>query len=700
MKGSYKGPDDSDSQLSDSPTGSAGEGVELAKPRRTSHALRAGFIFLGLGIVGFGIVVAFIWNSQRDPVPGKKALLALAPTKEVTQKSASPSLGSSHKPRPAAPAGTVTHKAGSATRKAGLPARKQGEQSKSNQPDLRLQATLAKRDPFSDGWDTEVLNEVAGAQLKAIGKLISHHEELEKGDFDLLTTADISCSSLRPPNLSPSFTSEAVQVFTSTRSLSVETKAIISTGRDSLVETIRSLAAPFAGSDDVHTKFKIIRVEVEGGEIETEVYYQASGTTERGIIQQNATLICGWIQEKSATGDRPALRLTRLAASNFTEVIGPAGGQPLLADCTEAVLGENPSFADQLMKSTNHWRRSLQSSLGVDIFGHQGLAIGDANGDGLEDIYVCQPGGVPNRLYIQNADGTADDDSSHSGLDLLDRSRSALFLDLDNDADQDLVLLLSSTVVFFANDGQGKFTIEQTLAVGTATTLAAADYDNDGDLDIYICGYSAPVGGESAPIPYHDANNGNRNRLLRNDGAWKFSDVTVEVGLDRNNTRFTLSASWEDFDNDGDMDLYVANDFGRNCLYRNDGGQFVNIAAEAGVEDLSAGMGVSWGDYNNDGLMDIYVSNMFSSAGNRVAFQRKFRDDDNPETRSMFQRHARGNSLFENAGDGTFRDVSVEAAVTMGRWAWGSVFTDLNNDGWRDLLVTNGLATNEDTGDL
>ena len=111
-------------------------------------------------------------------------------------------------------------------------------------------------------------------------------------------------------------------------------------------------------------------------------------------------------------------------------------------------------------------------------------------------------------------------------------------------------------------------------------------------------------------------------------------------------------------------------------------------------------MGVSWGDYNNDGLMDIYVSNMFSSAGNRVAFQRKFRDDDTAETKSMFQRHARGNSLFENAGDGTFRDVSVEAAVTMGRWAWGSVFTDLNNDGWRDLLVTNGLATNEDTGDL
>jgi hypothetical protein len=236
--------------------------------------------------------------------------------------------------------------------------------------------------------------------------------------------------------------------------------------------------------------------------------------------------------------------------------------------------------------------------------------------------------------------------------------------------------------------------------VGTATTLTSADFDNDGDLDLYVCGYSAPTGGESAPVPYHDANNGHRNRLLRNEGEWTFKDVTAEVGLDQNNTRYTFSACWEDFDNDGDMDLYVANDFGRNCLYRNDTGRFVNIAAQAGVEDISAGMGVSWGDYNNDGLMDIHVSNMFSSAGNRVSYQRQFHNDDTDGVRQHFQRHARGNTLFRNTGDGTFQDVSVEAGVTMGRWVWGSLLADINNDGWRDLLVTNGMATNESTADL
>jgi len=438
--------------------------------------------------------------------------------------------------------------------------------------------------------------------------------------------------------------------------------------------------------------------------VETDVYFQADGPTSQGIVQQNATWTCRWIQQHpTAAGQPPKLKLTSITVSDYRESIGSADGQPLLVDCTRAVLGENSSFHDQLMKSTNHWRRTLEASLGIDVFGHQGLAIGDANGDGLQDVYICQAGGVPNRLYVQNGDGTARDESACSGLDILDRSRSALFLDLDNDGDQDLVLLLSTSVALFANDGSGQFALKLIQPVGTATTLTAADYDNDADLDIYVCGYSAPTGGESAPVPYHDANNGNENHLLSNLGNWQFSNVTQKVALDQDNTRYSLSASWEDFDNDGDMDLYVANDFGRNCLYRNDystTGQFVNIAPQAGVEDLSAGMGVSWGDYNNDGLMDLYVSNMFSSAGNRVAYQRQFRTADDSRTRADFQRHARGNSLFENAGDGTFRDITLDAEVAMGRWAWGSLFADINNDGWRDLLVTNGLATNEDTDDL
>ncbi|MEM7385229.1 MAG: VCBS repeat-containing protein, partial [Verrucomicrobiota bacterium] len=95
----------------------------------------------------------------------------------------------------------------------------------------------------------------------------------------------------------------------------------------------------------------------------------------------------------------------------------------------------------------------------------------------------------------------------------------------------------------------------------------------------------------------------------------------------------------------------------------------------------------------------LYVSNMFSAAGNRITYQRQFQTSTNEEVKNQFQRHARGNSLFRNM-KGTFKDVSVDSAITMGRWAWGSRFVDFNNDGWDDILVANGFITTEDTGDL
>jgi hypothetical protein len=201
-------------------------------------------------------------------------------------------------------------------------------------------------------------------------------------------------------------------------------------------------------------------------------------------------------------------------------------------------------------------------------------------------------------------------------------------------------------------------------------------------------------------LPYHDAENGAANLLLANCGEWKFEEVAAQVGLDANNTRFSFAAAWEDYDGDGDPDLYVANDFGRNNLYENTAGAFEDVAARAGVEDLSAGMGVAWGDADGDGTMDLYVSNMFSSAGQRVAYQRRFREGAAPEVLQQYQRHARGNSLFLNAGDKTFRDVSEESGVTRGRWSWGSIFSDMNGDGHLDLVVPNGFLTSERPDDL
>jgi hypothetical protein len=266
-------------------------------------------------------------------------------------------------------------------------------------------------------------------------------------------------------------------------------------------------------------------------------------------------------------------------------------------------------------------------------------------------------------------------------------------------------------VVFGENDGRGRFSRRARIAgVDDPQSMAAADFDRDGDLDVYLCGYtrrieysdrSAEVGfGTRAPVPYHDANNGGANALLRNDGSFAFTNVTNEVGLGENNGRFSWAAAWEDYDDDGDPDLYVANDYGRNNLYRNEAGRFRDVAAAAGVEDPGNGMSADWGDYDRDGDMDLYVGNMFSSAGRRIATQELFAPGGTAAARADLLRSARGNSLFANQGGGLFRDVSEEAGVTLGRWAWASIFFDLNNDGWQDLVVANGFFTHEDSSDI
>ena len=385
---------------------------------------------------------------------------------------------------------------------------------------------------------------------------------------------------------------------------------------------------------------------------------------------------------------------------------GRRSAQPFV-DCTQAAIGDSPYYKRILAYGIDHWLDRIETRYGLDASGWEGIAVGDANGDGRDDIYVCQPGGLANGLLVQQADGTAEDVAKQAGVDVLDQTSSALFVDLDNDGDQDLVLAIAMGVVVYSNDGQGKFVSRTAKLVpeGVPLSLSAADYDLDGDLDLYVCCYSKRRSVVShhfmgRPLPYHDANNGVRNLLLRNNRDWHFQDVTQRVGLSQNNQRFSFAAAWEDYDNDGDLDLYVANDYGRNNLYRNTDGSFADVASQAGVEDMAAGMSVSWGDVDNDGWMDLYVSNMFSSAGNRVTYQRQFQPGADAATRAGLQRHARGNSLFAGSRSGSFRDISEPAAVTMGRWAWGSTLADLNNDGLKDIVVANGFLTQELPDDL
>ena len=524
-----------------------------------------------------------------------------------------------------------------------------------------------------------------------------------------LLTSDFRTTPLRPA-LTSVFKDDAFEVLRPGELAAEPSLAGAGGFRDALAP-VRAAFHPASPPPDLPAlrgKAKVVRVDParDGRPWSTLVYFEAS----RGPVQQNAEWLCTWHR---GAGEA-ALLLHSITLVRFEEIRAstPAAdpARPPFSDCTEAVLGANASWKDQLLHGANHWHGNLDVAFGIHQ-GNQGVAIADTNGDGLEDVYFCQPDGLPNRLFLQQPDGTLRDFSRESGLDFLDLSRSALLIDLDNDGDVDSVLAHRFSVTFLENDGTSRFRVVRTIDTESRVSgLAAADYDHDGDLDVYVCGYS-PIGQTSPedifanPVPYEDANNGAFNYLYRNDGGLRFADATAEAGLDIHNTRFSFCAAWEDFDNDGDQDLYVANDFGRNNLYRNElvpTGKpvFTDAAAELGVEDIAASMSVDWADADNDGHMDLYIGNMWSSAGNRIAFQQQFKPGTSEETRQAIQRHARGNTFFKNVPGKPFLDASETAGLTMGRWAWGSNFIDLNNDGWEDIYVANGFMSAPDTGDL
>ncbi len=569
---------------------------------------------------------------------------------------------------------------------------------------VRSQFSVADNDdPRRDGWETEALNLAVSAQLKRLAEVLRDGPALRAESLRPLVTDDISIVWPRSDKLQEVHREATLVVRRGPNAGAGDAPSARSTARaapDDGAEAARSalgaLWAENAPRGAVQSHWKVVRVEPSPPELATDLIGEVAFSTSSGRVGLHLRARATWL----IGGPDAHPQLRSLAVGELEEVSWLQAKGPWFVDDAAAVLGHHASYWAQLAHGQNYWVSRVQRQLGMSFGMQTGLAVGDANGDGLDDLYVCQPGGLPNRLYVMRADGRADDLSAAAGLDWLMPTAAAQFADLDNDGDQDLLLVAvdRSGIWCLRNDGRTHFeVVTQLEGPQSPTSLALADYDSDGNLDLYVCNYQdggiLAITGTTRPVPFHDATNGGPNVLYRNEGNWQFRDVTAEVGLDEHNYRWSYAASWDDFDRDGDLDLYVANDFGRNNLYRNESGRFRDVAAEAGVEDVASSMSVAWGDYNQDGWNDLYVGNMWSSAGHRVVFQPRFHQELPSDTRELFQRHAVGNSLFLNQGDGTFRETSDEAGVREGRWAWSSNFVDLNNDGREDLLVANGFLT-------
>ena len=323
-----------------------------------------------------------------------------------------------------------------------------------------------------------------------------------------------------------------------------------------------------------------------------------------------------------------------------------------------------------------------------------GVALFDYDGDGWLDIYfvtcpALPPGPKPahNRLYRNNHDGTFSDLTAVAGVGFQGWSMGACIGDYNGDGHPDLYVTNLGPNVLYRNEGDGTFT-DVTRQSGLecpefSTGAAFADYDQDGDLDIFVANYvefdlnNPPKSSEFCDYAGlkvacgPEGLVGGRDFLYRNNGEGSFTDVSKAAGVSDEKGYYGLGVTWSDVDNDGDQDLFVANDLTPNYLYLNDGkGGFKDAGFEAGVSvagdaQAQACMGVDVADVDGDGLLEIGVTN----------FSKEY------------------NTLYRNLGNGFFSDQSYESGLALPSFpllGWGMKFLDFDADGDLDLFVANG----------
>ena len=358
-------------------------------------------------------------------------------------------------------------------------------------------------------------------------------------------------------------------------------------------------------------------------------------------------------------------------------------------------------------KSFNDWESAFQ---------YPGASVIDLDQDGFDDLFVTDRWQSA-QLLRNKGDGTFEDVTEKSGLNVSQLACCALFADFDNDGDSDVFVGRTLEPSLYFENIDGVFKLDEELNkqyefVRLVVSGSVVDVNGDGLLDLYLNTYGfgsstrdaaayemvRPADRVKLRLKMEKAHwyvdrGGAPNILLLNKGG-KLERAKIDDDLAQ--WRNSYQTVWSDFDSDGDQDLYICNDFSPDCFLRNDTQRgsyqpkFVDVSKEM-VPDgtMGFGMGANWGDFNNDGQLDIYISNMYSKAGNRIVPQ----IDDVDERIKV---SARGNFLYEKVGK-QFKQVAGLGAddqhVSQVGWSFGGQFADFDNDGNLDIYVPSGYYT-------
>ena len=327
------------------------------------------------------------------------------------------------------------------------------------QADLNVDQLIQRKLAGNDDWETEILYERAKKQLEELAERLTDADRRQNVDWTSLFVANCLCTDVSP---FAEFDPQAIGAYQIRRA---PTNAMLPVPEQPVAQALQALMAPYGNVSGQRMDFKALRVNKKDEKnFNSVMFFQCFGPAPVGFTQLDAIWDIDW----QVADDPQHPMIARITMSDFREC---SAKNLQFVDRTDAILGNDSIQRVQLNRGAEYWHGRVDTLGGITFWGHQGIAIGDVNGDDLDDIYVAQGAGMPNLLLRQNLDGTTTDVAADAGVDFLDDTKGVLLIDVDNDGDHDLCSAMGAIILISLNNGLGEFVPTSTLRARSCRLL-------------------------------------------------------------------------------------------------------------------------------------------------------------------------------------------------------------------------------------